>query len=115
MIDFIADYLQNIRSRRVFPDVSPGYMSTLVPDSAPSDPEPWQNIFDDIETVIMPGVRLYNDHIIQRLYEKITRLHALYVLCKSNVYLFTYLLTLSVFNRALTCAIKITEAVKVLQ
>jgi len=60
-------------------------------------------------------VRLYNDHIIQRLYEKITRLHALYVLCKSNVYLFTYLLTLSVFNRALTCAIKITEAVKVLQ
>ena len=56
MIDFIADYLENIRSRRVFPDVSPGYMRTLVPDSAPQDPEPWQKIFNDIETVIMPGV-----------------------------------------------------------
>jgi len=56
MVDFIADYLENIRSRRVFPDVSPGYMRTLVPDSAPHDPEPWQSIFDDIETVIMPGV-----------------------------------------------------------
>jgi len=56
MVDFIADYLENIRSRRVFPDVSPGYMRTLVPDSAPRDPEPWQKIFDDIETVIMPGV-----------------------------------------------------------
>ena len=56
MVDFIADYLENIRSRRVFPDVSPGYMSTLVPDSAPQDPEPWEKIFRDVETVIMPGV-----------------------------------------------------------
>jgi len=56
MVDFIADYMENIRSRRVFPDVSPGYMTTLVPDAAPLDPEPWQNIFDDVETVIMPGV-----------------------------------------------------------
>jgi len=56
MVDFIADYLENIRSRRVFPNVSPGYMRTLVPDSAPEDPEPWQNIFNDIETVVMPGV-----------------------------------------------------------
>jgi len=43
MVDFIADYLQNIRSRRVFPDVSPGYMRTLVPDTAPSDPELHEN------------------------------------------------------------------------
>jgi len=56
MVDFIADYLENIRSRRVFPDVSPGYMTPLVPDSAPEKPEPWQKIFDDIEAVIMPGV-----------------------------------------------------------
>ena len=56
MVGFIANYLQNIRSRRVFPDVSPGYMSSLIPDTAPNDPEPWQKIFDDIETVIMPGV-----------------------------------------------------------
>ena len=56
MVDYIADYLENIRSRRVFPDVSPGYMRAVVPVSAPQDPEPWQRIFDDIEAVIMPGV-----------------------------------------------------------
>jgi hypothetical protein len=56
MVDYIADYLQNIRSRRVFPDVSPGYMRQLVPDSAPEKGEQWSTIFTDIERVVMPGV-----------------------------------------------------------
>lgn len=57
MIDYIADYLENIRSRRVFPGVKPGYMSDLVPESAPDTGEPWEQIFADVERVIMPGVR----------------------------------------------------------
>ena len=57
MVDFIADYLSNIRSRRVFPDVKPGYMRPLIDDEAPRHGEPWENIFNDIERVIMPGVR----------------------------------------------------------
>ncbi|XP_058818538.1 histidine decarboxylase isoform X1 [Topomyia yanbarensis] len=56
MVDYIADYLQNIRERRVLPDVKPGYMRDLLPDSAPLDGEPWQTIIDDVERVIMPGV-----------------------------------------------------------
>ena len=56
MVDYIADYLENIRDRRVFPDVKPGYMKALVPDSAPEDGEKWENIFKDVEGVIMPGV-----------------------------------------------------------
>ncbi|XP_050089065.1 histidine decarboxylase isoform X2 [Anopheles aquasalis] len=56
MVDYIADYLQNIRDRRVFPDVRPGYMRTMVPESAPLDGEQWESIFGDIERVIMPGV-----------------------------------------------------------
>ena len=39
MVDYIADYLENIRDRRVFPDVKPGYLRDLVPDTAP-DQEP---------------------------------------------------------------------------
>ena len=35
MVDYIADYLENIRDRRVFPDVKPGYLRDLVPDTAP--------------------------------------------------------------------------------
>ncbi|XP_034255904.1 histidine decarboxylase isoform X3 [Thrips palmi] len=56
MVDYIADYLENIRSRRVYPNVKPGYLHNLVPESAPLDPEPWEDIFSDVERVVMPGV-----------------------------------------------------------
>ncbi|KAE8750210.1 hypothetical protein FOCC_FOCC003018 [Frankliniella occidentalis] len=55
MVDYIADYLENIRSRRVYPNVKPGYLHNLVPDSAPLEPENWEDIFKDVERVIMPG------------------------------------------------------------
>ena len=56
MVDYIADYLETIRDRRVFPDVKPGYMRELVPDSAPMDGEQWETIVKDVDRVIMPGV-----------------------------------------------------------
>lgn len=56
MVDYIADYLENIRERRVYPDVKPGYMQTLLPDSAPVEGESWDDIFNDVERVVMPGV-----------------------------------------------------------
>ncbi|XP_037808178.1 histidine decarboxylase isoform X1 [Lucilia sericata] len=56
MVDYIADYLENIRDRRVFPDVKPGYMKNLLPDSAPLEGEQWDAIFGDVERVIMPGI-----------------------------------------------------------
>lgn len=56
MIDYIANYLENIRDRRVRPTVEPGYMRDLLPDSAPILGENWEDIFKDIEGVIMPGI-----------------------------------------------------------
>lgn len=56
MVDYIANYLENIRERRVFPDVTPGYMRKMVPGEAPVKGEEWDNIFNDIERVIMPGI-----------------------------------------------------------
>jgi hypothetical protein len=56
MVDFIADYLTNVRTRRVFPDVKPGYMRPMIDEEAPRHGEPWDDIFKDIERVIMPGV-----------------------------------------------------------
>ena len=56
MVDYIADYLENIRDRRVFPNVKPGYMRNLLPDSAPVEGEEWNKIFSDIERVVMPGI-----------------------------------------------------------
>ncbi|XP_018799992.1 PREDICTED: histidine decarboxylase isoform X2 [Bactrocera latifrons] len=56
MVDYIADYLENIRDRRVFPDVKPGYMRGLLPEFAPIEGENWDAIFADVERVIMPGI-----------------------------------------------------------
>ena len=57
MVDYIADYLQDIRQRRVFPDVKPGYIRNLVPEQAPELGEDWDTIFADVERVVMPGVK----------------------------------------------------------
>ncbi|KAF0307576.1 Aromatic-L-amino-acid decarboxylase [Amphibalanus amphitrite] len=56
MIDYVADYLQNIRERRVLPTVQPGYLRALIPDEAPEEGESWREVMDDVERVIMPGV-----------------------------------------------------------
>jgi len=58
MVDYVADYLENIRDRRPLSNVKPGYLRELIPDEAPRDPEPWDDVFQDIERVIMPGVSI---------------------------------------------------------
>ncbi|XP_067827329.1 histidine decarboxylase [Heptranchias perlo] len=56
LVDYIAEYLSSVSSRRVYPDVQPGYMRDLLPAKAPEGGETWSSIFEDIERVIMPGV-----------------------------------------------------------
>ena len=56
MVDYIADYLENIKDRRPLSNVEPGYLSKLIPETAPDNPEKWEDVFGDIERVIMPGV-----------------------------------------------------------
>ena len=63
MVDYVADYLETISSRRVLPEVKPGYLSSLLPERAPVKPQSWTSIMDDVDRAIMPGVRM---HIKQR-------------------------------------------------
>ncbi|XP_057579717.1 histidine decarboxylase isoform X2 [Hippopotamus amphibius kiboko] len=56
MVDYICQYLSNVRERRVTPDVRPGYLRAQLPESAPEEPDSWDSIFGDIERIIMPGV-----------------------------------------------------------
>ncbi|XP_061633151.1 aromatic-L-amino-acid decarboxylase isoform X2 [Phyllopteryx taeniolatus] len=55
MVDFIADYLENLEQRPVYPDVEPGYLKSLIPSEAPLEPESYEDIMKDVERVIMPG------------------------------------------------------------
>ncbi|XP_076436562.1 aromatic-L-amino-acid decarboxylase-like [Babylonia areolata] len=59
LLRYVTSYLENIRDRPAFPDVKPGFLRELIPDTAPENAEPWEAVFSDIERVIMPGVIHY--------------------------------------------------------
>ncbi|KAK9543011.1 hypothetical protein VZT92_000825 [Zoarces viviparus] len=72
LVDYITQYLGSIRERRVIPDVKPGYMKELLPDTAPIEPEDWESIFQDIEKVIMPGVVHWQSPHMHAYYPSLT-------------------------------------------
>uniref|UniRef100_A0A3B4TEP5 Histidine decarboxylase n=1 Tax=Seriola dumerili TaxID=41447 RepID=A0A3B4TEP5_SERDU len=72
LVDYITQYLGSIRERRVIPDVKPGYMKELLPDTAPTEPEDWETIFNDIEKVVMPGVVHWQSPHMHAYYPSLT-------------------------------------------
>ncbi|KAK3736959.1 hypothetical protein RRG08_009438 [Elysia crispata] len=56
MVDYVADYLDTIDSRRPLPDVTPGYLRELIPSTAPDRGENFDTVMADLDRVIMPGV-----------------------------------------------------------
>jgi len=67
IVDYIADYLENIHKTRVTPDVEPGYLRELLPKEAPQRGEKWEDIFRDFETKILPGVTHWQHPALPRL------------------------------------------------
>lgn len=56
MVDLIADYLENCENRNVISEVKPGYLKNLIPNDAPYKSDTWQDLINDIESKIMPGI-----------------------------------------------------------
>nr|XP_058930688.1 aromatic-L-amino-acid decarboxylase isoform X2 [Kogia breviceps] len=56
MVDYVAEYLEGIEGRQVYPDVEPGYLRPLLPTAAPQEPETFEDVIKDVEKIIMPGV-----------------------------------------------------------
>ncbi|GFP96892.1 tyrosine/dopa decarboxylase 2 [Phtheirospermum japonicum] len=56
VIDFIADYYKNVQKYPVRSQVELGYLKKRVPKSAPSDPEPIEDILRDVQKDIIPGL-----------------------------------------------------------
>ncbi|KAM3749855.1 hypothetical protein ACB098_05G217200 [Castanea mollissima] len=56
LIDFIADYYQNIENYKVLSQVEPGYLEKLLPESAPFYPESIETILQDVQKYIIPGI-----------------------------------------------------------
>lgn len=56
MVEYISNYIDTLRERRVIADVEPGYLRPLLPAEAPENPESWDDIMKDFESKIMPGI-----------------------------------------------------------
>lgn len=56
MADWVADYFENIDQYRVLPDIKPGEIKNQLPSSPPGDPEDFEDIMQDFNQIIMPGM-----------------------------------------------------------
>jgi aromatic-L-amino-acid decarboxylase len=54
--DWIADYRENISTRRISPNAKAGAIVKALPASPPEDPEPLDGILADFEKLLLPGV-----------------------------------------------------------
>ncbi|KAH8377179.1 hypothetical protein KR093_003893 [Drosophila rubida] len=55
-IEFIINYLSNIRDRDVLPSVVPHEVINQLPRQIPEQPEHWRHILHDLEHIILPGL-----------------------------------------------------------
>ena len=56
VIDWIADYWERIESLPVASSVQPGDIRELLPQSAPEEPEPFDDLLADLDRVVVPGI-----------------------------------------------------------
>jgi aromatic-L-amino-acid decarboxylase len=56
IIDWIADYWDNVETMPVRSEVTPGEVRAQLPDNAPEQGEPWDSILSDVDKIIMPGI-----------------------------------------------------------
>jgi len=60
MVDWIADFFEQIDGTRVTPTVKPGFLRDALPDEAPSEGEAMSEILADVDRLIMPGMTHWN-------------------------------------------------------
>ncbi len=56
VVDWIADYYQNVESYPVLSRVEPGQIRTALPPEPPSHGEPFEAMLRDVEELILPGL-----------------------------------------------------------
>jgi aromatic-L-amino-acid/L-tryptophan decarboxylase len=56
MVDWIANFMDNIEDYPVSPNLQPGDVKAKLPDEAPLKGEKMETIFKDFENIILPGI-----------------------------------------------------------
>jgi aromatic-L-amino-acid decarboxylase len=60
LVDWIADYLENVGDLPVTPAVRPGDIRRQLPADPPQQGEPFDAVFDDFRRIIVPGMTHWN-------------------------------------------------------
>ncbi|MFZ1291330.1 MAG: pyridoxal-dependent decarboxylase [Melioribacteraceae bacterium] len=60
LIDFIADYVENIEEKPVLAQIQPGDVKEKLPKIPPQKGEKMENILNDVNEIIMPGMTHWN-------------------------------------------------------
>ena len=60
VVDWIADYLANVRRYAVLPSVKPGQLTSGLPACGPENGEPMEQILEDFRELIVPAVTHWN-------------------------------------------------------
>ncbi len=56
LVDWMADYLENLGELPVKPDMKPGDIKKQLPTGAPIQGEAFESIFEDFKNIILPGM-----------------------------------------------------------
>jgi aromatic-L-amino-acid/L-tryptophan decarboxylase len=56
LVDWVAQYMARVGELPVQPKVEPGDVRALLPSAAPEDPEPFELLVRDLDTVVLPGI-----------------------------------------------------------
>jgi aromatic-L-amino-acid decarboxylase len=56
LIDWIADYWESVEDLRIVPEIEPGDIRERMPDHAPEHPEPFEQVLEDLDRVVMDGL-----------------------------------------------------------
>ena len=56
MVDWMADYLENVEQYPVKSPAAPGDILAQLPAAPPTDPEAFEDVMRDFERIIIPGI-----------------------------------------------------------
>jgi aromatic-L-amino-acid decarboxylase len=60
LVDWMADYFEKVSQLPVTPELMPGDVLRRLPSSPPGEGEPFEEVFADFQSVVMPGMTHWN-------------------------------------------------------
>ncbi len=63
VVDWVADYYENLESLPVLSRSKPGQIRASLPDHPPQNSEAFESILKDVTDLILPGVTHWQDQI----------------------------------------------------